>query len=1113
MPAVRTRLKLIAALLIGLSARVLFGQLSETNNFSNVNLPIPDGLTSGIHDVRTVTSDIAFITSVRVRLNISGNYNGDLYGYLRHGSGFSVLLNRAGRSSTNQFGYHDTGLNLTLADAGTSDIHNYRSFVVPVAGSALTGAWQPDARYVHPGASLNTSTRSAFLSAFTGLNANGTWTLFLADVDAGATNFLNSWALEITGNPRIKPIVTWTNPSPITYPTPVSSTQLNASANVPGVFSYSPPAGTVLNAGSNQTLTVTFIPNDTTNYQTVTTNISLTVLKKALTITANDEFKTYGAALPTFTASYSGFVPGEGPANLLTPVSFSTSATVSSTIGSYPIIPSGATAQNYAITFVNGTLTIAQAFLTVTANDSSRAYGAANPLFTGSLTGVQNGDNITATYATSAATNSSVGSYAIVPSLIDPGGKLTNYVVTSTNGTLTVSAAQLTVAADNAARSYGQTNPVFSGTLFGVQNGDDITASFTTSATTNSPVGTYNIAPVLNGPTGKLPNYTVISSNGVLTVGAANLVGNVVNATRLYGETNPVFTVSYTGFVNGEDSNIISGTLETQCSAETNSPAGEYPITASGQTAPNYIIQYVDGVLTVEPALLLVRAIDATRPYGQTNPPFSATISGFVNGEDTNVLGGTLTFSTPASGTSAVGVYPITPEGLTATNYSIVFSNGTLTVTAYSLFVGADDYARSYGQDNPAFTGTLIGLQNGDNITTAYSTSAASNSPVGVYPILPSLNNPEGKLVNYTVFATNGALTIEPASITITANNKAKAFGEAMPELTASYVGFLFDDDTNTLMALLTLTTTASETSDVGIYAISASGALASNYVFNYVAGTLTITQALTAGGLTGSGSPAAPGDSVTFTLSLNAVAPGAGFPVGTIDFFTNGNLAGTSTLTNGVASLTLDTLEPGTHEVVSEYPGSLNFAGVTNTLIPAQIITATLYAGPDTLERRAAQGVKVSVGTLLKNDFSADTNGFALQSFDATSASGGTLTLREGWIFYEPPAGFTNDDGFAYVITNNIGLSVTGAVSVVVAADLKPAENLTRVLSLTNGSQRLEFQGIPGRTYSIQFTELLEPADWQPLGAGQADESGWFEFVDTPPTNAPPRFYRATFP
>jgi hypothetical protein len=92
---------------------------------------------------------------------------------------------------------------------------------------------------------------------------------------------------------------------------------------------------------------------------------------------------------------------------------------------------------------------------------------------TGTLTGIQNGDNITVSYSTSADSNSSAGGYSILPGMNDPDGKLSNYSVTINNGSLTVTPVALTVAADDATRGYGEPNPNFTATISGYVNGED----------------------------------------------------------------------------------------------------------------------------------------------------------------------------------------------------------------------------------------------------------------------------------------------------------------------------------------------------------------------------------------------------------------------------------------------------------------------------------------------------------------------------------------------------------------------------------------------------------------------------------------------------------------
>src|SRR5207249_7793793 len=119
---------------------------------------------------------------------------------------------------------------------------------------------------------------------------------------------------------------------------------------------------------------------------------------------------------------------------------------------------------------------------------------------------------------------SSIGRYGIVPILSDGGtGKLSNYTMSVTNGSLTILPAPLTVTAFNAGRTYGTTNQVLTGDFSGLQNGDNITAGFNTAATAKTPLGSYPITPVLNDPNGKLSNYAVTLNNGTLTITPAPL--------------------------------------------------------------------------------------------------------------------------------------------------------------------------------------------------------------------------------------------------------------------------------------------------------------------------------------------------------------------------------------------------------------------------------------------------------------------------------------------------------------------------------------------------------------------------------------------------------------
>jgi len=191
------------------SALTAHAQNFETYTFTTFggqpSLAIADGSGSGVSDLRRLSSSITSIGSLTVSLNISGEFNGDLYAYLRHDSGFSILLNRPGRTADSPSGYGDSGLNITLSDFVTRDIHSYRAVVTPAAGSPLTGNWQPDGRNVDPTMVLDSTARTATLSSFAGLSASGDWTLFLADMQSGGTSALESWALEVFAVPVPEP--------------------------------------------------------------------------------------------------------------------------------------------------------------------------------------------------------------------------------------------------------------------------------------------------------------------------------------------------------------------------------------------------------------------------------------------------------------------------------------------------------------------------------------------------------------------------------------------------------------------------------------------------------------------------------------------------------------------------------------------------------------------------------------------------------------------------------------------------------------------------------------------------------------------------------------------
>ena len=207
---------------------------------------------------------------------------------------------------------------------------------------------------------------------------------------------------------------------------------------------------------------------------------------------------------------------------------------------------------------------------------------------------------------------------------------------------------------------------------------------------------------------------------------------------RAYGATNPVFTVSYSGFANGDTNSVLTGAPVVTTTAATNSPVGTYAITVSAGTLAttnnNYFFSFTNGTLTVNPAALTVKASNTNRLYGATNPVFTASYSGFVNGETNTVLTGAPGLTTGAKTNSPVGGYVITNTigSLNATNYTFSLTNGTLTINQSALTVTASNRSKAYGQ-TVVFAGTefsTAGLLNADTVTSASlsSTGAAAGA-------------------------------------------------------------------------------------------------------------------------------------------------------------------------------------------------------------------------------------------------------------------------------------------------------------------------------------------------------------------------------------------------
>ncbi|NIG55934.1 MBG domain-containing protein [Chitinophaga sp. Cy-1792] len=569
-----------------------------------------------------------------------------------------------------------------------------------------------------------------------------------------------------------------------------------------GILSYSGSSQGAINAGNSYVITPGGLSSG--NYTIDFADGTLAITKAPLTITAADASKTYDGQVYSggYNVTYTGFVPGDTRTVLGGSLVYTgTSQTAINTGNAYTIIPGGLTSDNYDIGFVNGTLTINPAVLIVTANDDSRTYNGLpytggndvnyNGFVPGESKNVLNG-TLSYTGTSQGAINAGTGY------IITPGGlTASNYTIQFQNGTLTIGKAPLTITANDDSKTYD--GLAYSG-------GKDVTYSgFVNNETKNLLGGTLTYTGTSQGainagngytimPTGYTSdNYNITYTAGTLNIGKAALTVTADNQQKVYdGLEYTGGTVTYSGFVNGENNSVLGGVLVFTGSSQHAINAGTgYVISPAGYTSGNYDISYAAGSLTISKAPLIITANDATKVYDGNayTGGNGITCNGLVNGEAATVLGGNLTYS----GTSQMAIntgngYSILPGGLTSGNYDISFSAGNLTITPAILTITANDAVKCLNDANPSLSVTYTGFVHGETAQVlaaqpVVTTTAQQSSTPGNYPVIASGANAS----NYTITYINGTLLVKAQPVvTISASAQTLCGPNATSTLIAS---------------------------------------------------------------------------------------------------------------------------------------------------------------------------------------------------------------------------------------------------------------------------------------------------------------------------------------
>ena len=609
--------------------------------------------------------------------------------------------------------------------------------------------------------------------------------------------------------------------------------------------------------------TYTIVAKATVNGVGLTAEATLTIKKRTVTLTSATASKPYdGTALTNdkVTVGGQGFAEGQGATYKVT----GSQTVVGKSDNKFTYeLNKGTNADNYTITKTEGKLEVTgledskKHTAEVTAPSNEDTYDGTKKSAGTELTGTtfQWKDQ---TYTIEGLTSENVtktdaGEYENkvngTAKVLDAAGNdvTDQFKVTKKAGKLVINPKSVTVTAEDKTKVFGETDPKLTATVAGTLGND--TVEYKLSREAGEAVGKYEITVKGDKLQG---NYSVTYVAGTLTITSQSIdpgtdpekpnpdyTGAKINSPsdEVYDGNEHKWIPTVTDKADKKLKADTDYTVEYSTSDFTNVGTIKVTITGIGNYTGTVTRTY-----KITPKSVTVTAEDKTKVFGETDPKLTATVAGTLGND-------TVEYKLSREAGEAVGKYEITVKGdKLQGNYSVTYATGTLTITSQSIDPGTDPE-----KPNPDYTGAKVNspsdavydgnehkwiptvtdkadkkLKAGTDYTVEYSTKNFKD--VGTIKVTIT-----GK-GNYTGTVTR-TYKITPKSVTVTAEDKTKVFGETDPKLTATVAGTLGDDKVD-----YKLSRKAGEA--VGKYTITASGkAEQGNYTVTYVAGTLTITS------------------------------------------------------------------------------------------------------------------------------------------------------------------------------------------------------------------------------------------------------------------------------
>ena len=589
------------------------------------------------------------------------------------------------------------------------------------------------------------------------------------------------------------------------------------------------------------------------NYTQGVSNFFTYVVKKApLTIAAVDTTRHYREENPDFTLSFFFFVNGDDASSFSVMPQVKCDALTESPVGQYPILVSGAAADNYTLSYRPATLTIEPAVTRLSADTVAlKHYG--DESFALSVT--TNNDEAPLEYSSEDPRVVTVENGRVT--VVAPGS--TNIVLkqqASDNFTaaeslvlpVTVAKRTLAVSVADTSRYYGEANPDFAITYEGFvagENEENLTQKPVAScAADSSSLGSFPIT--LSG--GLSDNYDFVFTHATLTIKSiptqltvlpidAKTYGDQPFALPTVTSNSKLGAITY-AIADTTVATIADGLVYIKGAGETSltvKQAATDSHTAAEQTLP----------LTVSKATLTVTADNKECFQGQSIPELTFFYSGFAYDDDTTALAALPEISCEVSETSEVGEFDIVLTGGKSENYTFEYKSGTLSVWApnHTRLTVAEIGAKTYG-DLPFALPEVTSNSRGE-LSYAIADTTVAVVVDGRICIKhageTTLTVKQAATDTHVAAEENVPLVVAKATLTVTADNKECRQGAEMPELTYTYKGFVLGETDTVLTARPQISCEVSETSEVGEFEITFTGGEAENYAFEYVPGTLSV--------------------------------------------------------------------------------------------------------------------------------------------------------------------------------------------------------------------------------------------------------------------------------